>query len=306
MKSSRAACCLLAIVCLAPPARAADSGLEAVETLSISGRFDKYPSVAFDASGDLWCAFTTTEGGNDRVVVRRRKDGVWSDEARLDAGDGLETGAKLVLDGKNRLRAFWHGKRKGGWAVYSRTRSGGEWGPERKISSKGSDALHPVVTLDASRRLWVAWEEFKRGRFRDLARRGERVGVECAGSCLQLPGPTGVPRSPRRRTEACGWRGTRRTPATTTSSSRGRGLPVPARRASARRSPSRPTRRSTTRRPSRARKTARSGSHGTPCAAARRTSFERTATRATRSSAFTGTAPSSLRRARRRPRCRAR
>ncbi|HQQ79407.1 MAG TPA: hypothetical protein PLB01_18815, partial [Thermoanaerobaculia bacterium] len=165
MKSPLAASCLLAAACLAPPARAADGGLEAVETVSTPGRFDKYPSVAFDASGDLWCAFTTTDGANDRVVVRRRKDGVWSDEERLDAGEGLESAAMLVVDGKKRLRAFWHGKRKGEWAVYSRTRTGGAWGPEKRISSKGSDALHPVVTLDSSRRLWVAWEEFKRGGF---------------------------------------------------------------------------------------------------------------------------------------------
>ncbi|MEO8054724.1 MAG: CehA/McbA family metallohydrolase [Acidobacteriota bacterium] len=165
MKSPLAALCLFAAVCLAPPAPAAPDALEAVETLSKPGRFDKYPSVAFDAAGDLWCAFTTTEGGNDRVVVRRQKGGVWSDESRVDAGDGLETGAKLVLDGKKRLRIFWHGKRKDGWAVYSRTLTGGAWEPERRISSEGRDALHPVVTRDSSGRVWVAWEEFKKGGF---------------------------------------------------------------------------------------------------------------------------------------------
>ena len=64
------------------------------------------------------------------------------------------------------------------------------------------------------------------------------------------------------------------------------------RRASTRRSPSRPTPRSTTRRPSPARRTERSGSPGTRCAATRRTSSAPTATRATRSSASTRTASS--------------
>ncbi|MGA7990138.1 MAG: 5'-nucleotidase C-terminal domain-containing protein [Thermoanaerobaculia bacterium] len=143
----------------------APSALGRVETLSAPGRFDKYPSVAFDAAGDLWCAYTTTEAGTDRIVVRRRREGAWSEEERLDAGEGLESGAKLVLDGKRRLRVFWHGKRKGEWAVFSRTWNGRAWGEEKRVSAKGRDALHPVVARDSAGRLWVAWEEFKRGGF---------------------------------------------------------------------------------------------------------------------------------------------
>jgi 5'-nucleotidase / UDP-sugar diphosphatase len=147
------------------PKPSALSALEEVETLSTPGRFDKYPSVAFDAAADLWCAYTTTDGGNDRIVVRRRSGGAWSTEQRLDQGEGLESGAKLVLDGKGRLRVFWHGKRKGSWAVYSRTRAGATWGPEVRVSSKDSDALHPVVAREASGRLWAGWEVLKKGGF---------------------------------------------------------------------------------------------------------------------------------------------
>jgi 2',3'-cyclic-nucleotide 2'-phosphodiesterase (5'-nucleotidase family) len=147
------------------PRPSAPSALDGVETLSKSGRFDKYPSVAFDAAGDLWCAYTTTEGANDRVVVRRRKGGAWSEETRLDSGEGLESGAKLVLDGKSRLRVFWHGKRKGEWAVFARTLADGAWGQETRISSKGIDALHPVPVRDVDGRVWVAWEALKAGGF---------------------------------------------------------------------------------------------------------------------------------------------
>jgi hypothetical protein len=167
MKSFLAPSCVLAAGLLGTPALAAPatSALEGVETLSGPGRFDKYPSVAFDAEGDLWCAYTSTDSGHDRIVVRRRRAGTWSAEERLDAGEGLESGAKLVLDGKARLRAFWHGKRNGEWAVFSRTWDGRAWEAEKRISSKGSDALHPVVARDAGRRLWAAWETFKPGGF---------------------------------------------------------------------------------------------------------------------------------------------
>ena len=169
MKSPRAALFLLTAGLVAavraPAADPAPTALEAVETLSKGDRFDKYPSVTFDAAGDLWCAYTTTEGGNDRVVVRHKRGVAWSDEQRLDAGEGLESGAKLVVDGKKRLRVFWHGKRKTGWSIYSRTWMGRDWSPEKRISSNGSDAVHPVVARDSSGRVWAAWEEFKKGGF---------------------------------------------------------------------------------------------------------------------------------------------
>ncbi len=148
-----------------PRAAAAGSALDAVVSLSSPGRFDKYPSAAFDAAGDLWCAYTSTDGGNDRVVVRRRKGGSWGTEERLDAGDGIESGAKLLLDGRRCLRAFWHGRRNGEWAIFSRTRTGGGWGEETRISGKGRDALHPAVARDTGGRVWVAWEVLKRGGF---------------------------------------------------------------------------------------------------------------------------------------------
>jgi len=70
MKTLRAVTPFLVAACLAPSAftAPAPAGLMAVGTLSSPGRFDKYPSVAFDAEGSLWVAYTTTDGGNDRVI----------------------------------------------------------------------------------------------------------------------------------------------------------------------------------------------------------------------------------------------
>ncbi|MGE0453196.1 MAG: 5'-nucleotidase C-terminal domain-containing protein [Vicinamibacteria bacterium] len=147
------------------PRATTQAALEGIETLSKPDRFDKYPSLAYDAAGDLWCAFTTTDGDDDRVVVRRRRNGAWSEERRLDAGEGLESGAKLVLDGERRLRALWHGRRAGSWAVYTRVLAGEAWGAETRVSPAGTNALHPATVRDVSGRVWIAWEALRPGGF---------------------------------------------------------------------------------------------------------------------------------------------
>ncbi|MEO8188846.1 MAG: CehA/McbA family metallohydrolase [Acidobacteriota bacterium] len=135
--------------------------LRAVESLSAPGRYDKYPSAAFDRAGRLWIAYTSNERGRDSVVVRRRESpGGWSPEETLATGDGAESGARLVLDGNGTLWAFWHGRRGGSgrWAVFSRRHERGAWSPEERVSAPDVDALHPATAADSSGRLWIAWE----------------------------------------------------------------------------------------------------------------------------------------------------
>ncbi len=147
------------------PAPRGAPAIEEPRSLTKPGRFDKYPALAFDSEGNPWCAYTTTDNGHDRIVVRRRRAGVWLDEARLDNGQGLESGVRLILDGKKRLRAFWHGRRNGSWAIFTRAFAGGSWGEETRVSPAGTDAVHAAVARDAAGRIWVAWEAFKPGGF---------------------------------------------------------------------------------------------------------------------------------------------
>ena len=147
------------------PLRPGSPFLAGVETLSQRQRYDKYPSLAFAGDGGLWAAFTSTDGGRDSVVVRRRTAQGWSAEEKLGIGEGLESGAQLVLDGAGTLRGFWHGRRGGVFGVFSRRHTGGSWGPEERLSPRDRDALHPTVARDREGRLWLAWEVAKPGGF---------------------------------------------------------------------------------------------------------------------------------------------
>jgi len=147
------------------PAAVADGAQREIESLSATGRYDKYPSIAFDPAGAAWVAWTSMDRGLDRIVVRSRLSGAWSAEQRLDAGEGTESGAQLVLDGDGALWIFWHGRRHDRWSIFARRRIGEKWGPEQLLSPPNQDALHPAAARDRDGRLWVAWEVAEPGGF---------------------------------------------------------------------------------------------------------------------------------------------
>ncbi len=153
-----AACLVIAVSGGATPGASAPGPLADVESLSAPGHYDKYPSAAFDRTGTLWIAYTSNERGRDSVVVRGKAAGGWTPEEILAAGEGTESGARLVVDGNGLLWAFWHGRRHGTWTIYSRRRERGAWSPEESVSAPGVNALHAAATADSTGRLWVAWE----------------------------------------------------------------------------------------------------------------------------------------------------
>ncbi|MEP6801127.1 MAG: CehA/McbA family metallohydrolase [Acidobacteriota bacterium] len=167
--SAVAACLLFAVAGPASPDAPSTSlpPLDGVESLSAPGHYDKYPAGAFDRSGKLWIAYTSNDRGRDSIVVRGRESaaGGWSSEERLDAGEGTESGARLVVDGSGSLWAFWHGRRNGKWTIYSRRRDRGAWSAEERVSAPGVNALHAAAAADSSGRLWVAWEVARGGGF---------------------------------------------------------------------------------------------------------------------------------------------
>ncbi|MFQ5740307.1 MAG: hypothetical protein ACE5JX_14970, partial [Acidobacteriota bacterium] len=162
-------CWLFLGMVLSPPALGAEAGppqwLENVQTLSPPDHYCKYPALAFDASGVLWVAFTETAEDGDHLVVRRRQAGRWSPRQRIDSGEGVESGARLVITSAGLARVFWQGRRRGRWSVYTRLWDGSSWGPEERLSALSEDALHPRSVLDAAGGVWVMWEVARVGAF---------------------------------------------------------------------------------------------------------------------------------------------
>jgi len=153
------------LVLLLTAAAAQGETLRNIDTPSGGAHYDKYGSAAVDRDGRFWIAWTSMRGGKDEIVVRSRSGSVWSEEERLDRGEGVESTPKLIVDARGRVIAVWHGRRNGKWAVYTRTGIGRGWSSERTLSAQSVDALHPAVAMDRQNRLWIAWEIARPGGF---------------------------------------------------------------------------------------------------------------------------------------------
>src|SRR5688572_11534584 len=117
----RAAAALLAAVLAVGPR------VTQVESPTAAGHHDKYPAIALDPAGRLWVAWTSTRDDRDVVVVRSRGPEGWSQETRLDSGEGIESGAALAIDREGRPWVVWHGLRAGAWSVFARSHDGRAW-----------------------------------------------------------------------------------------------------------------------------------------------------------------------------------
>ncbi|MEO8217869.1 MAG: CehA/McbA family metallohydrolase [Acidobacteriota bacterium] len=120
--------------------------------------YDKYVSIAYDRTGSLCAAYTSMHDVVDTIVFRCTDNRGWSAEQRVDAGQGLESNPRLMVDASGDLWLFWHGVRAGTWSVFARHRSGAKWGPEQRLSAPNVNALHATASLDSTGRIWVAFE----------------------------------------------------------------------------------------------------------------------------------------------------
>lgn len=155
---------------------ASSAVLTNVATVSDESSFAKYPAIAFDGRGRRWLAWTESRDGRDTVVLNGE---------RADRGEGLESGAQLVITRDDDPLVIWHGRRNGTFGVFARERRNGRWTRETQIAR---NALHPTVARDRRGTIWVAYETFEPGGFsiRLARRRGsgwqEVARIESAGS----------------------------------------------------------------------------------------------------------------------------
>src|SRR5688572_19024552 len=84
--------------------------LRDVQQIGSETTWNKYGSGVFDGAGRFCLARTETTGDKDQIQFRCRDGDVWSADQRIDAGQGIESNAKLISAGKDQLRVVWHGQ----------------------------------------------------------------------------------------------------------------------------------------------------------------------------------------------------
>ena len=113
---------------------------------------DEYPSVAFDAQGRLWVAWSSCrpqrsdwpgddpsvkewewpDNGRDSIVVRSFDGKDWSDEQIVSTVPGVNHKPTVVAE-KEGVCVLWTARRQGRWDAYERRWNGNRWSQEARL-----------------------------------------------------------------------------------------------------------------------------------------------------------------------------
>ena len=111
--------------------------------------------------GDRSLAMVTNEprAGRPQVLLRTRpRDGAWADPIQVSEGPATATDPTIAaLPGGNDLVLVWSDSRHGAGELYYRSRVGGAWTSERRLTDLSGDSRYPSVAVDRFGRVHLAW-----------------------------------------------------------------------------------------------------------------------------------------------------
>jgi hypothetical protein len=126
---------------------------------------EDYPAVAVDSSGRAWIAWVAYKAEKETLYVAR-SDG----SERKVIGEGEFFRPVLVAGPRDALHLAVAVNRDNTWKIAVASRTGDAWGALQTVSNGGPDHFARAA-VDSAGRLWVAWQGFRDGRSRILARR---------------------------------------------------------------------------------------------------------------------------------------
>jgi hypothetical protein len=147
------------------------NGMALVRRVPISQRLTEkpamhdYPSIAYDANGNLYMVWLSWEPDADQPLARCMMKGQWGEVMKLapEAGDNFETQVGVAGDGA--VWAVWSSRQGTNWDLWGRRIDGGKLGKlERLTTDKGAEFYHAMAS-DAQGRLWLAWQSARRGQY---------------------------------------------------------------------------------------------------------------------------------------------
>ncbi len=117
-------------------------------------------------------ALARPAGGDQvRLIEYSKSKKTWSTPyAASDARQDVYRTA-VAVDGEGRVWVFWAANAHGNYDIYARSRKGGNWSDEIKLTSDPGPDLSPVAVTDSTGSVWVAWQGYRRDNFEILVAR---------------------------------------------------------------------------------------------------------------------------------------
>ncbi len=111
------------------------------------------------ADGTVVTAISERRAGRPQIVLRSRsRFGAWVDPIQVSTSPGSATDPSIAaLPGGSDLVVIWSDTRHGAGELYYRSRIGGVWSLERRLTDSAGDARYPSVGVDRFGRVHLAW-----------------------------------------------------------------------------------------------------------------------------------------------------
>jgi hypothetical protein len=133
-----------------------------VEKLTVTTYEDDEPSLVAHRDGSLTAAWVAYRDRADRVLVRTRRNGVWSqaEEVTTQPADIFRTAA--AEDAEGALWVFWAERDNQQWHIRGRRRVGPQWEPAVRLTDVGTNMFHRAAS--GGGRVFLVWQSFREGQ----------------------------------------------------------------------------------------------------------------------------------------------
>jgi hypothetical protein len=134
-----------------------------VETLTAGEGNHILHRAAADSQGNLHVAYQSARKGRSDIYVRSRTGGKWSGEIQLSDpkrdARANDWGPAIAAGKDGTVWVAWDGYAGGNYNVYLRPVRKGKAGELLKVTGSPRFHAHPAIAVDASNRVWVAYDE---------------------------------------------------------------------------------------------------------------------------------------------------
>jgi hypothetical protein len=127
------------------------------------------PSIAVDASGNVYVAWHDSRNGNDDIYFAKSTDGGASFGTNLRVDDSLsgdQNDPSIAVDASGNVYVAWRDSRNGDFDIYfaKSTDGGASFGTNLRVDdSLGGGQYDPSIAVDASGNVYVAWRDHRNG-----------------------------------------------------------------------------------------------------------------------------------------------
>ncbi len=144
-------------------ARATVARVPTPEKLTTPEFEDDEPSAAALPNGDVAVGWVAYRDRADRILLRTRSNGVWSQPEEITPKPADIFRCALVATSRSDLRIFWSQRDSDVWNIWTRARKAGQWQTAERLTQTGtSNFLRAAVGPDGS--VYVVYQSFRNGQ----------------------------------------------------------------------------------------------------------------------------------------------